>query len=294
VSKTNGSPLKWDNCELTLASEREGRGAQDSPAYKVSLISKAVRVASVAKAAQEERNGISPCSEEADEEDSFTIAEKYAENFAKAHELPQGTPTSDRKPTDKLLTEIEEAKEFVDETEAENTGHFNQDKEDTESETSEEYELVFPEQYHSDETSKAQKLVEEFVSQEGKIQRIYDNGKKEVIFPNGVKREVWPDGYQVVFFQNNDIKQSFKGGKICYFFAEAKTTQTTFPDGMQVFKFQNKQTEKHYPDGTKEISFPDGTVKCLYPDGEEESIFPDGTIQKIEKSGVRCIEYPHG
>jgi centromere protein J len=38
-----------------------------------------------------------------------------------------------------------------------------------------------------------------------------------------------------------------------YFFAEAKTTQTAFPDGMQVFKFSNKQIEKHYTDGTKEI-----------------------------------------
>ena len=46
--------MKWDNCELTLASEREGRGSHDSPAYKVSLISKAVRVASVAKAAHED------------------------------------------------------------------------------------------------------------------------------------------------------------------------------------------------------------------------------------------------
>ena len=151
-------------------------------------------MASVSKAAPEEHNGISPCSEAAEEEDSFTIAEKYAENFARTHELPAGTESSNV-PTDKVLTEIEEAKEFIDEAEAENTGHFNVDKEDTLSETSEEYELVFPEQYHSDETSKASKLMEEYVSQEGKIQRIYDNGKKEVIFPNGVKREVWPDGY---------------------------------------------------------------------------------------------------
>ena len=56
----------------------------------------------------------------------------------------------------------------------------------------------------------------------------------------------------------------------------------------------NNQIEKHFPDGTKEISFPDGTIKCLFSDGEEESIFPDGTIQKIEKSGLRIIEYPHG
>ena len=59
--------MKWDNCELTLASEREGKGSHDSPAYKVSLISKAVRVASVAKAAHEDQEGVSPCREEADE-----------------------------------------------------------------------------------------------------------------------------------------------------------------------------------------------------------------------------------
>lgn len=61
-----------------------------------------------------------------------------------------------------------------------------------------------------------------------------------------------------------------------------------------MFKFSNEQIEKHFPDGTKEINFPDGTIKCLFPDGEEESIFPDGTIQKIDKTGLRIIEYPNG
>ena len=103
----------------------------------------------------------------------------------------------------------------------------------------EDYDLVFPEEYHSDEAYKNLVLIDEVVSQEGKRQKFYESGKKEIIFPNGVKREVWLDGYQVVFFQNQDIKQTFPGGKIVYFFSEAKTTQTTFPDGLQVFKFQN-------------------------------------------------------
>lgn len=38
-----------------------------------------------------------------------------------------------------------------------------------------------------------------------------------------------------------------------YYFAEAQTTQTTFPDKLQVFKFSNNQIEKHFPDKTKEI-----------------------------------------
>lgn len=41
---------------------------------------------------------------------------------------------------------------------------------------------------------------------DGKIQRVYTNGKKEVIFHNGVKREVYPDGYIIVHFTNKDIK----------------------------------------------------------------------------------------
>ena len=40
--------------------------------------------------------------------------------------------------------------------------------------------------------------------------------------------------------------------------------------------------------------FPDGTIKCIFEDGEEESIFPDGTIQKIEKSGIKAIEFANG
>lgn len=40
--------------------------------------------------------------------------------------------------------------------------------------------------------------------------------------------------------------------------------------------------------------FPDGTIKCIFTDGEEESIFPDGTIQRIEKSGVKAIEFANG
>ena len=41
-------------------------------------------------------------------------------------------------------------------------------------------------------------------------------------------------------------------------------------------------------------SFPDGTIKCIFSDGEEESIFPDGTIQRIEKTGIKAIEFANG
>jgi centromere protein J len=112
--------------------------------------------------------------------------------------------------------------------------------------------MKFPSHYHNQAPAN-QRVVEQIIGHDGKIQRVYENGKKEVIFNNGVKREVFPDGYTIVYFNNSDIKQTYTDQKVVYYFAEAKTTQTTFSDGLQVFKFANNQIEKHFPDGTKEI-----------------------------------------
>ena len=112
--------------------------------------------------------------------------------------------------------------------------------------------MKFLDKYHSkdgENTDSADRIV----GNDGKVQRTYPNGKKEVIFSNGVRRETFPDGYTIVYFNNNDIKQTYPDQKIVYYFAEAKTTQTTYQDGLQVFKFSNCQIEKHFSDGTKEI-----------------------------------------
>jgi len=115
----------------------------------------------------------------------------------------------------------------------------------------EEYDLVFPEQYHSDANVT---IISNKVSSDGKVAKVFSNGKTELKFANGVRRESFPDGYTIVYFTNNDIKQTHVNGKVVYYFAKAKTTQTTFPDGLQVFKFPTGQLEKHYPDHTKEIA----------------------------------------
>ena len=65
----------------------------------------------------------------------------------------------------------------------------------------EDFSLKFPKEYHN-KTHPNQKVVEQYVGHDGKIQRIYQNGKKEVIFNNGVKRESFPDGYTIVYFNN--------------------------------------------------------------------------------------------
>ena len=117
----------------------------------------------------------------------------------------------------------------------------------------EDYEMKFPVNYHSTTDHDNTTVQEQVVGNDGKVQRTFLNGKKEVIFSNGVRRETHTDGYTIVYFNNNDIKQTYPDSKVVYYFAEAKTTQTTFPDGLQVFKFSNNQIEKHFSDGTKEI-----------------------------------------
>lgn len=69
------------------------------------------------------------------------------------------------------------------------------------SDEEEDFSLKFPKEYHS-KTLQNQKVVEQYVGHDGKIQRIYQNSKKEVIFNNGVKRESFPDGYTIVYFNN--------------------------------------------------------------------------------------------
>lgn len=136
-------------------------------------------------------------------------------------------------------------------------------------------------------------LEENLRPEDGKVTRLYSDQRREVVFPNKVRRDTWPDGYSVVYFTNGDVKQSFSTRTV-YHFQEQQTTQTTYPNGLQVFRFLNRQLEKHFPDGTKEITFPDGTLKCVFAE-EEESIFPDGTVQRVNReTGVSVVEFPDG
>jgi hypothetical protein len=101
------------------------------------------------------------------------------------------------------------------------------------------YDIHYPPKYHG-ETPENTTVKNEIKGTDGKVQRIYNNSKKEVVFSNKVRRETFPDGYTIVYFTNGDVKQSYPDLKVVYFFFEAKTTQTTFPNGMQIFKFANK------------------------------------------------------
>lgn len=153
------------------------------------------------------------------------------------------------------------------------------------------YEMVFLPLYHNNNIVN---LVGQEVTQDGKIIKVYENGKKEVIFPSGLRKEIFSDGYQVTYFQNKDIKQLYPDQKEVYYFGLNQTVQTKFPDGLQVFKFANGQIEKHYPDKSRVIRYNDGIVRTIFPDKYEEIFYPDGSLQKIEPNGTITIDYENG
>ncbi|XP_039913078.1 centromere protein J isoform X3 [Hirundo rustica] len=130
---------------------------------------------------------------------------------------------------------------------------------------------------------------------DGKVEKVLKNGCHLVFFPNGTWKKVGSDGKTVtITFFNGDVKQIMPDQTVIYYYADAKTTHTTYSDGLEVLQFSNGQIEKHYPDGKKEITFPDQTIKNLFTDGQEESIFPDGTIVRVQRDGSKTIEFNNG
>ncbi|XP_054830044.1 centromere protein J [Eublepharis macularius] len=130
---------------------------------------------------------------------------------------------------------------------------------------------------------------------DGKVEKILKDGSHLIFFPNGTRKEVSCDGKTTtVTFFNGDIKQVLEDQRVIYYYAEAKTTHTTYPTGLEVLHFSNGQIEKYFPDGRKEIVFPDQTIKNIFPDGQEENIFPDGTIIRFQQDGSKTIEFNNG
>nr|XP_056714320.1 centromere protein J [Euleptes europaea] len=130
---------------------------------------------------------------------------------------------------------------------------------------------------------------------DGKVEKILKDGSHLIFFPNGTRKEVSCDGKTTtVTFFNGDIKQVLEDQRVIYYYADAKTTHTTYPTGLEVLHFSNGQIEKYFPDGRKEIAFPDQTVKNIFPDGQEQHIFPDGTIIRVQQDGSKTIEFNNG
>ncbi|XP_042695197.1 centromere protein J [Centrocercus urophasianus] len=141
----------------------------------------------------------------------------------------------------------------------------------------------------------SEEIQREIAYPDGRVEKVLKNGCHLIFLPNGTWKKVGSDGKTVtITFFNGDVKQIMPDQTVIYYYADAKTTHTTYPDGLEILQFSNGQIEKHYPDGKKEITFPDQTIKSLFTDGQEESIFPDGTIVRIQRDGSKTIEFNNG
>uniref|UniRef100_A0A8C5KRI5 Centromere protein J n=1 Tax=Jaculus jaculus TaxID=51337 RepID=A0A8C5KRI5_JACJA len=127
-----------------------------------------------------------------------------------------------------------------------------------------------------------------------KVERVLVDGRTIITFPNGTWKEISADKKTTLIrFFNGDVKKIKPDQRVIYYYADARTTHTIYPNGMEMVEFPNKWTEKFYPNGSKETIFPDGTVKRL-KDGCEETTFPDGTTVTVKRNGDKTIIFSNG
>ncbi|XP_038583660.1 uncharacterized protein si:ch211-140l13.3 [Micropterus salmoides] len=133
--------------------------------------------------------------------------------------------------------------------------------------------------------------------QEGRteMEHLLSDGCSLETFTNGTKKVISADQKaKTVTFFNGDIKHILEDGKMVYYYAGSQTTHTTYPSGLEILHFPNRQIEKRHPGGKREILFPDQTIKFLEADGSERTIFPDGTIVHLSPSGEKMVDFPNG
>ena len=126
-----------------------------------------------------------------------------------------------------------------------------------------------------------------------RTEEITTDGRRIVTYRNQTIKETLRDGNTVVRYTNGDtMTTDTVSGAVVYYYAQAKTTHTTLPDGTNIYEFPNKQIEEHFPDGSKHIYFPDSTKKVVLPDGTTESTFPDGVCIREDGTGnSEVVEY---
>eukprot|EP00814_Leptocylindrus_danicus_P003488 CAMPEP_0116018970 /NCGR_PEP_ID=MMETSP0321-20121206/8957_1 /TAXON_ID=163516 /ORGANISM="Leptocylindrus danicus var. danicus, Strain B650" /LENGTH=499 /DNA_ID=CAMNT_0003489449 /DNA_START=115 /DNA_END=1610 /DNA_ORIENTATION=+ len=111
-----------------------------------------------------------------------------------------------------------------------------------------------------------------------KTEHNFPDGRTTVLYGNGTYKEIHPNGQTIIRYTNGDIKTSHNDRKVeVYYYANANTTHTTYPDGKQMFEFHAKnQKEYHYPDGRKEIISEDNSRRMVHANGVIERVLPDG------------------
>ena len=144
------------------------------------------------------------------------------------------------------------------------------------------YDLILPDIYHKEKYN----LIKTEKKSEGTIINTYDKNKIEINLTNGDRKEIYDDKYEIIYYNNGDIKQVFKtNNKQVFYFKKQNITKTTLNKGLQIIKYNDiNQLEKIFSDGTKKISFADGSLKYILPNGTQETYFPDGRVERISKN----------
>jgi hypothetical protein len=73
-------------------------------------------------------------------------------------------------------------------------------------------------------------------------EEVRPDGTRVIRYRNGTSKELHPNGKALVKFTNGDTKLTeSSSGKVIYFYSQANTTHTTYPDGLELFQFPNGQ-----------------------------------------------------
>ncbi|XP_023285757.1 uncharacterized protein LOC111672552 [Seriola lalandi dorsalis] len=127
------------------------------------------------------------------------------------------------------------------------------------------------------------------------MERLLSNRCNLMTFTNRTKKDISAEQKtKTVAFVNGDVKHILEDGKVVYYYAGSQTTHTTYPSGLEILHFPNKQIERRHPGGKREILFPDQTIMYLEPDGSERTIFSDGTVVHLSPSGEKVVDFPNG
>ncbi|XP_037989353.1 centromere protein J-like [Motacilla alba alba] len=98
--------------------------------------------------------------------------------------------------------------------------------------------------------------------EETEVEEELSDGHRILTFYNGTKKDIDADERMTtISLSNGNVKKIMPDQRVIYYYADAQTTHTAYPDGLEVLQFPNNQIEKHYPDGTPEIVFPDHIEK---------------------------------
>ncbi|DBA05157.1 TPA: hypothetical protein N0F65_005007 [Lagenidium giganteum] len=189
--------------------------------------------------------------------------------------------------------------ETSDATDGYNPDRYAQPGKPSQQPTEEEVVTRVPVPTHSDDDAETKPAVPSIVNEishaGGKREVIYDNGAKTIYFSDGNVKEISADGHTIIKFTNGDRKEFFPDtGISVYYYSEAQTKLTTYPDKTKVYEFPNDQVEKSYADGRTEILFADGIQKIVHPNGDEVSTFPDGTMMLEQRDGLREVTLQNG